>query len=445
MHVGWAALFAPPPGHRRPPFEQLRDHIAGRLPRAPRYRQKLAGVPLGVSDPVWVDDEDFDVRNHVRRARERDFTAAVDRVMSEQLDRDRPLWEAWIACNLDDGRMGVIAKAHHCMVDGLAAVELASLLVDPTPEPSGGDQDSWDPDETPGRVQLLAEGLLDRTSKVLDLARGPASLVRHPERLRELPEKAGAAVTAAVHSFRPAPSESVLNEPTSPLRHLAATKRPFDELRTVKRHFGTTVNDVVLAVVSGGIRSFLKRRGEPPVALKAMVPVSLRGKDEDGDLGNRISFVFVDLPCDEPDPVRRLRTVSATMDDRKGAGEPEAADLILDAAAHAPRALQQILSRVVSSPRTFNLTVSNIPGLPGPLYMLGCRLEEVYPVVPIADGHAVSIGVTTTGDGAFFGLYADRRALPDADQLAEDIDSSLDELLALSGSRREVARGRSRL
>jgi WS/DGAT/MGAT family acyltransferase len=210
---------------------------------------------------------------------------------------------------------------------------------------------------------------------------------------------------------------------------VASARRPFADLRTIKTRHRASVNDVVLAAAAGGVRRLLLRRGETPTRLKTMVPVSVRGDGEAGELGNRISFVFVELPCDEPDPVRRLAQVKTAMGERKDAGEPEAAQLVLDAIAYAPRTVQRVVSRAAASARAFNLVVSNIPGPPVPLYMLGCRLEEVYPVVPLADEHAVSIGLTTVDDQAFFGVYADREALPDADELASAIAESVDELL----------------
>ena len=208
-------------------------------------------------------------------------------------------------------------------------------------------------------------------------------------------------------------------------------RRPLADLKRIKNQFGTTVNDVVLAVASGGLRRFRERRGQVPVKLKAMVPVSVRPEDGAGALGNQISFVFVDLPCDEPDPLRRLTDVKQDIGERKRGGEPQGADTLLKAFGYAPRTLQRVVSQAVASPRTFNLVVSNIPGPREPLYMLGCELEEVYPVVPMADRHGLSIGVTTIKDEAFFGIYADRASVPDADRLAECLDESMDELLAL--------------
>jgi diacylglycerol O-acyltransferase / wax synthase len=432
MHVGWAALFSPPPTGRAPSFEELRDHIESRLSRAPRYRQKLAGIPWGANESVWIDDEEFDLTRHVLRARGSEWGELVDRAMSAQLERGRPLWELWVADRLPDGRIGVIGKAHHCMVDGLAAVELAALLLDETPEPPDPQAEDWQAEKSPGGRRLFLEGVAGRLAEAFEFARLPTQFVQHPKRALGLAGKGLQLVRAAARSVEPAASSTVFNEPNSPRRHLASVERPLEDLKRIKRGFEATINDVVLAVAAGGVRSFLVGQGETPVRLKAMVPVSLRGTDRPGELGNQISFIFVGLPCDEPDPVRRLHDVRGTMTDRKQRGEPEGAGAMLKLLGYAPRVLQHAASRIMASQRTFNLTVSNIPGPAEPLYMLGCELEEVYPVVPLADDHAVSIGLTTIKDRAFFGIYADRQSLPDADLLARGIGESIDELLALA-------------
>jgi diacylglycerol O-acyltransferase / wax synthase len=428
MHVGWACLFARPPGRASPTFEDLRDHIEGRLGGAPRYRQKLADVPLGVGEPVWVDDEQFDVGRHVLRSPRSRFGDVVDKVMSTPLARNRPLWEVWVADTLDDGRIGVVGKVHHCMVDGIAAVELAALLVDPTPEPPGPRRVGWQPGPTPPSSRRLADAVVGGLGDAIEVAGAPLRLARHPSRLAAVSHRGAQTVRAAAQSLRPATSSPVFNEPISPQRHLAVLHRPLDELREMGGCFGTTVNDVVLAVTAGGIRRFLELRGETPVRLKTMVPVNLRAQGGEAGLGNQISFVFVDLPCDESNPVRRLREVHLAMCSRKHEGVPEGADVILKAFGHTPRQVRQAVSRMIASPRSFNLTVSNIPGPTDRLYMMGCELEEVYPVVPIADRHAVSIGVTTVNGGAFFGIYVDPDSLPDADAMATAIGESIDEL-----------------
>jgi diacylglycerol O-acyltransferase / wax synthase len=426
MHVGWIARFRPPDAGPAPSFEQLRDHIARRLRRAPRYRQRLADVPLGLNRPVWVDDEAFDVDRHVRRAPNGDLAELADTVMSTPLARDRPLWELWVADRLDDGRLGVVGKAHHCMVDGIAAVELAALLLDPDPDPPPDESERWRPSPAPGSARLLLDAVVDRIGTELDLLAFPARLAASPRRAGEVARRAGQAL---VSSFAPTTPARVLNDPLSPYRRLATAMRPLDDLRRVKRTFGTTLNDVVLAVSTGALAGYLAERGEEPRRLKTMVPVNVRRDGAEGDLGNRISFLFLDLPCDERDPVQRLRELHAATRERKERGDPEGSDAVLDLIAYAPSALQRIVSRLVASPHTFNIVVSNIPGPQTQLYMLGCELTEAYPVVPLADRHTLSIGFTSVCGRACFGLYADRDALPDADALAAHLEAAMDELL----------------
>jgi diacylglycerol O-acyltransferase / wax synthase len=430
MHVGWAALFKTPA--RRPTFSEVRDHIAARLGRAPRYRQRIAPIPLDVNDPVWVDDEDFDVDRHVHRTPAAEIGEATDRVMSVPLDRDRPLWEMWVADRLGDGRIGVIGKAHHAMIDGLAAVEMSSLVLDATPEPPPLEHDEWRPAPAPGSVRLLAEGVADRIGRATRPAVWSLRQARHPRSLAASAARGGRALADAL---RPATPDPELNQAISPRRHLARAHRPLGDLQRVKRRFDATVNDVLLAAAAGGVRLFFERHGRLVTPLKTMVPVSMRAQRAQADLGNEISFVFVDLPCDEPDPALRLRTVKAEIGNCKGGGRPEGADLVLRAFGYAPRTVQKVFAHLVADPRTFNLVVSNIPGPREPLYLLGCELEEAYPVVPIADRHALSIGMTTIKDEACFGIYADCEALPDADLLADCVDESVEELLAVADQR----------
>jgi diacylglycerol O-acyltransferase / wax synthase len=430
MHVGWVAVFSAPADGRLPGFAELRDHIERRLARAPRYRQKLASVPLGLHAPEWVDDASFSVDRHVYWA-SGSCHELVDEVMSMPLRRDRPLWEIWICEDAGEEQMALVGKMHHCMVDGIAAVELSSLLLDPTPEPVACEPDGWDAAPAPDAPRLLLEAARDRVGEQVELLRWPLRAVTSPSRV--VAELAGAVprvARALAHSLRPAP-ESPLNTQLTPSRRLAWVQRPLEDLRRVKRAHGTTVNDVLLAAVAGGVRRFLTRQGDEPAPLKAMVPVSVR--DESDVLGNHVSFVFADLPCEEPDPLRRLGRVHTTMTQRKRDGEPEGADMAFKAAAHTPTVVQHAISRIFASPRTFNLVVSNIPGPPGQLYMLGCPLQAAYPVVPLADSHALSVGMTSVGDSVCLGVYADREAIPQAGQLACDIDTAIGELLATAG------------
>ena len=438
MHVGWAAAYDPPDEGPAPSFEQLRDHIARRLHRAPRYRQRLAGVPLGVARPVWVDDDHFDITHHVRPAVPTSLSELAGSVLSTPLSRERPLWELWIADRLDDGRVGVVGKAHHCMVDGIAAVELATVLLDPEPEPPGDPPDDWAPAQEPGQLRRLVDALVDTGRDQLALAGSVAGLLGSP---RKLASGAQRTAGALVNSLTPASPLDFLNGPISPYRALATLARPMDELRSIRRAAGCTVNDVVLAASTGGVRRHLERHGERPARFKAMVPVNVRDEGAPEEFGNRISFIFVELPCNESGAEQRLRQVTRATERAKTSEEPAGATTVLDLAAAAPSVVQRVLSRLVASPRTFNVVVSNIPGPQQPMWMLGCRLREAYPIVPLADRHALSIGFTSVDGGAFFGIYADRDAGPDAELLARDIGDELDELLELApaGSRGEPA------
>jgi diacylglycerol O-acyltransferase / wax synthase len=267
--------------------------------------------------------------------------------------------------------------------------------------------------------------VVDRARDQLSLFGAAARVATSPTSLATGARRAGRALLS---SLTPASPVGALNDPISPYRMLATLGRPLDELRAIKRAYGCTVNDVVLAASCGGVRRYLERRDEEPGSLKAMVPVNIRADGAAGELGNRISFIFLELPCDEPEPERRLRDIGRATSQAKDGGEPAGATTVLDLAAAAPSALQRALSRLVASPRTFNVVVSNIPGPQEPLWMLGCRLREAFPVVPLADRHALSIGFTSVAGGAFFGVYADRDYVSDAERLAADIGLELDEL-----------------
>src|SRR3954467_11308403 len=322
MHVGWASLFDPPAGNPRPSFAEVRDHLGSRLHRAPRYRQKLARVPLGVHEAVWVDDDAFELERHVLHSRATELEDVIEAVMSVPLERDRPLWEIWIADNLSDGRLGLVAKVHHCMVDGIAAVELGTLLLDMEPSVNGvdGADTGWHPAPAPTPVALLVRGVRDRLSETATLARMPLGLLRSPRRLLDLPgaglRMAGSPGTAAPPlAPPPAPDRSAspppggLTRSSSPLRARHSLQRPLADLKTIRKRTGATVNDVVLAAAAGGLREFLLARGDEPVDLKAMVPVNVRDAGAEGDLGNAISFMFVALPCTEANPDKRLQIV----------------------------------------------------------------------------------------------------------------------------------------
>ena len=441
MHVGWAATFRPPQGRSAPTFEELRDHIGARLSRAPRYRQRLKRVPFGISPPYWVDDEGFELARHVVPAASDDLGEAVEASMSEPLPKDRPLWQISVAERLHDRRIGIVGKAHHSMVDGIAAVELASLLLDPGANPDPPAADPWHPRPEPTGAELLIRASVARTWERLRFAAGAVEALSSTKRLARLAGGAGSAARALADAARPARTSTALNAPNSPRRHLGTVARPLAELKLIKTAFGTTINDVLLAACAGAARRHLEARGEEVRPLKAMVPVDMRAAEGGPGVGNRISFMFCDLPCDLGDPAARLHAIREQTASRKRAEQPSGGDALLRLVSQVAYPLHRLASRVVASPRAFNLVVSNIPGPPEPMYMCGCRLDEAYPVVPLADHHALSIGMATIGGGAFFGLYADRETLPDIDRMATALDVELDALLVEAAARRAPAVG----
>jgi WS/DGAT/MGAT family acyltransferase len=282
-------------------------------------------------------------------------------------------------------------------------------------------------------VELTISALVGRATQAAGLARLPLEIARKPADALLATTRALRAARSSLTAARPA----ALNAPNSSRRHLARASCRLDDLRTIKSEHGATVNDVVLAAVAGALGEFLEARGERVEPLKAMVPVSVRDPGAESDLGNRISFVFVELPCDERDPLARLDRVKRSMSAAKLGGEPQGAETLLAALEFMPRTIQQVMAHAVASPRMFNVVVSNIPGPPLPLYMNGCRLREAYPVVPLADSHGVAIGMTTVDGQACFGIYADAESVPEADELAAAIETGIGRLqgAALAGAR----------
>jgi diacylglycerol O-acyltransferase / wax synthase len=430
MHVGWVASFEPPERGRRPTAGDLTEHIAARMERAHRYRQRLAPVPLGVHEDVWVDDPRFDPLRHLHAGGGEDLDELVDDVFSTPLPRDRPLWQMWVHDAGRGGRFTLIGKAHHCMVDGTAVVELGNLMLDAAPDAArdgGGEAFAPAPEPTPGK--RLGRAIADRTGEAAMLASAPLRLAASPTRLLSLPNAASRGARTLAHMVLPPAPSSPLNGPGSARRHHVRLTRSLDDVRAVRRRFGVTPNDVLLATCAGGLRRFAERRGDEPKALKAMVPADVRSGDDPSASGNRISFVFVELPCAEPDPLARLRAVHAATAQRRRNGEAEDLDAAFRVLALTPAPVQRLLAHAFAHPRLFNLTVSSVPGPAVPRYLRGCRLREVHSAVPLGARHGLSIGVVTAAGNACFGIYSDPVTVPDADDLAADLDAALDELL----------------
>jgi len=447
MHVGGVAVFrAPGDGFD---LDRLVELISQRIAFVPRFRQRIRWVPGRLANPVWVDDEDFDVSYHVRRSAlprpggDAQLAELVARVQSRRLDRSRPLWEMYLVEGLSEGRFAVITKTHHAMVDGVGAVDIGQVILDTTPEPRDRPADTiWRPSPEPSWVELVAGAVAEavrRPTASIDMVRGGVSEVRRTAgRLAGVAVGLLAAVTTAA---RPAPG-SPLNAEIGEHRRYAMVSLDLDDHRRIRKAHGGTVTDVVLATVAGALRAWLMTRGEkilPATAVRVMVPVSVRppsvagriGPDTAPSTGNRVSSYLVDLPVGEPSAVMRLHQVSYRMQAHKETGLAVGAEALAGLAGFAPPTLHALGARVASgmSKRWFNTVVTNVPGPQQPLYAGDARMLAAFPVVPLAKGQALSIGLTSYDGGVFYGLNADRDAMPDVDVLAQSLEDAFAELL----------------
>lgn len=435
MHVGWRGSFRPARG-RPVSVEAVRALVEGRLRHAPRFRQRLAFPPGGLAEPVWVDDARFDLGHHVRAlsephdalARAR-FAQVADDFLSTPLPRDRPLWQIGVAPRLRSGGVGVVMKVHHSMVDGKSAVALALLLLDADPASRAPPPDrEWRPQPAPTPARLALDAIVEQSTESLRSAAGLARMAGSPRggvRLAESLRRA--ALSAGEDLLRPAPA-SFLNVPIGPARRLLTHSAPLSDLLEIRARQGVTLNDVALALVAGALRRLALARATLPLPIKVMVPVSTRAEDEAGALGNRISFVFIRLPVNVGDPLERLALINAATLRFKREGRAAGGESVLGALGRMPAPVRRRAAQLAASSRMYNMTASNVPGPRVPVYLLGAELLEAYPVVPLSDGHALSIGMFSYGTRMFFGALADPHALPDAGRLPGALNASRAEL-----------------
>ncbi|HEX6249478.1 MAG TPA: wax ester/triacylglycerol synthase family O-acyltransferase [Nocardioidaceae bacterium] len=435
-------------------YAKLLAMIADRIAFVPRYRQRLRTVPGRLANPVWVDDDDFDLTYHVRRsALPRPGTMdqlreLVARIMSRRLDRDRPLWEVYLVEGLEGGRFAILSKSHQILVDGVSTVDLGQVLLDVDPRPREVVHDHWRPAKEPSPPALLAEAVnetLRHPSTLGDTVRGNAeSLWRVAGSLT-----GAAASSAAALSNRRHTPETPLHAQLSEQRRFVTVRTGLQDYRAVRRVHGGTVNDVVMATIAGAMRAWLMTRAEPvhgSRSLRAMVPMSVIDHElEPTSLGSQVTGHLVSLPIGESSPVVRLHQVSYAFKAHKDTGMAVAADRLADVAGFAPTTFHALGSRVAAaqSRRGFDLAVTNVPGPQFPLYAAGAQMLESYPVQPLLPGHALSIGVTSYDGGVFFGINADRDALPDVDVLGQCLEEALAELVdSASDARPRAPRGR---
>jgi WS/DGAT/MGAT family acyltransferase len=435
MHVGALVVFEGPP----PTREEFRAHMESRLQLVPRYRQKLAFPPLEAGRPFWIDDPNFNVDYHVRHTAlpkpgtQEQLRELAGRIFSQRLDRSKPLWEVWIVHGLDDGGFALISKTHHALVDGVSGVDIATVLFDlsPVPEPPET-EDRWTPAPEPSDVELLADGVKGLIRTPFELAGRALGALQRPaetlETVREAAEGIGEVVWAGMN---PAP-DVPLNVPIGPHRRVRWVQSRLADFKEIKNALGGTVNDTVLTVVAGALRRWLQDRGvrTEGVELRALVPVSIRGDDEHGSLGNRIAAMRGPLPVYVDDPVERLQVVRQGMGELKESKQALGAEVIAALNDFAPPTLLAQASRLNFSTRLFNLIVTNVPGPQFPLYLLGREMQEIVPVAFLPENHALAVAIMSYNGKVDFGLLADYDAMPDVDAFAEHLEESLAELLA---------------
>jgi diacylglycerol O-acyltransferase len=461
MHVGGLTLLEGPP----PALEEFLEQIRRRLHLVPRYRHKLASThtALDSSRPVWVDDPSFNLEYHVRHTALpapgdwEQLCGLTARIFSQQLDRSKPLWEMWLIEGLSPnigassrpgaGRSGaggasshegfaLISKTHHSLIDGIAGVDLATVLFDlsPTPPPVRHSGRAWQPHREPGTLELLAAGARGALRAGLELAAGAADALAHPDHAfataREAAEGVGEIVWAMLNPAPPTP----LNVHIGPHRRFVGVGSPLADFKLVKNAFGCTVNDVVLSVVAGALRTFLVSRGvrTEGLELRALVPVSVRAEDEHHQGGNRIVVMRGPLPIYMADPLQRLRFVKREMDGLKESKQALGAEVIASAQNFAPPTILAQASRLNFSTRLFNLIVTNVPGPQFPLYVLGRRILEAYPVAFLPQHHALAIAIMSYDGQMNFGLLGDLDAMYDLERFGESIAEELAVLVSLA-------------
>jgi WS/DGAT/MGAT family acyltransferase len=437
MHIGSVALFAAKPLHNAAggvDIERVSRHLEATLLHHPRFRQRLAYVP-GLGRPVWIDDTTFNLHYHVRHTclpapgDERLLKRLAGRVMSQQLDRGKPLWELWLVEGVAGDRFAVITKLHHCLADGLSGVDLAASMLSLEPDTTHDRPRSWIPRPAPSRARLLADELRRR-------ATAPLALVgRSGGSIGDLAGDVKDAALGLVETFDggagPA-SETPFDTDLGPHRRFDWVRMDLDDVKLVRDRLCGTLNDVVLAVAAGALRRFLRDRGMAVESLtfRVMVPVNVRRPNQRGTLGNRVAMMMVRLPLGERDPVERLRAICSETTERKGGHQSAAAQLFARVADAILPELTGPLARLGLRSHPANLVITNVPGPSMPVYLLGARQLEAYPVVPLATGQALGIALLTYAGGLHWGFNSDWDALPDLHDLAEGTVAEFGRLVA---------------
>jgi WS/DGAT/MGAT family acyltransferase len=432
-----------------PSYEEFLTSLAGRLPLVPRYRHKVRQVPFDLGRPVWVDDPQFDLRYHIRQTAlpapggDEQLRRLVERVMKQRLDRERPMWETWLVEGLEDGRWAVLSKVHHCMVDGVSGTNLFRAVFDATPEPSPPMEDHWQPSPEPSTLRLTAAAVRDLAFSPVEQARALRGALSTPRQALRRAADTARGLAALAGALVPTELSS-LSGPVGSSRRYRLARASRADVEAIRKQFGGTVNDVVLAAIAGAFRELLLGRGEQPGphAIRSLVPVSVRAPGEEGIYENRVSLLLAYLPVDVADPVERLAAVHAHLAVLKASHEAEAGEAMTSIARYEPFPLVALGARLAFRlPQRNIVTVTtNVPGPPLPLYAMGRRVVEIFPYVPIATTVRIGVSIFTYCDQVTFGITGDRESTPDIDVLVDGIESGLSELVAAAARKAKPER-----
>ena len=418
---------------------KIRDYINGRIHMVPRYRQKLAWIPLE-QYPVWVDDPDFSIEYHVRHiALPRPGTTEqlrqlASRLISHSLDRSKPMWEIWVAEGLEGGKFGLISKIHHSMIDGVSGVDLMAMLMNLAPDTTVMEPTPWTPKIAPSGTGLFVGDVARRTRAALDAAKGVGNVKeRVADIASSLAGKAKAAQASIGSGWLTPSSKTPLNEKIGPNRRFAWTHTALSDVKTIRKAFGATVNDVLLAITAGAVKSFLEEERSfdtSELAFRAMNPVSVRTKSQSGKLGNQVAMWLVHLHLEESDPVKRLALISSETMNLKKTNQAEGASALVAASSGTPQVLLALGLKAAAERRPFNMTVTNVPGPPVPLYLLDAPMQATYPIFPLWQHHGIGVALFSYLGSIAWGIVADWDLVPDIEVFTEHVERSAAELLS---------------
>jgi WS/DGAT/MGAT family acyltransferase len=439
MHVASVMVF----DGTAPTLPELVEHVSNRLHLVPRYRQRLAYVPFDQGRPIWTDDPHFNPYYHIRHtalpkpADDAALKRLAGRLFSQRLDRSKPLWEIWLVQRMAGGRFALIAKTHHALVDGISGVDITTVLFDTAREPTPvAPPATWSAKPLPGSAKLLGEALVERATVPAEMMRGARSLARGPRKalgqVRDAVRSIGATTLAGINA--PAPP-SPFNVDIGPHRRYTFLDAELDRFKAIKDSLGGTLNDVVLAAVTLALGRYLRKHGHNTegLVLKAMVPVSVRPKSQRGALGNQVAAMWAPLPVGVENPADCLHRISQAMEELKSSGQAVGAQVLTNLAGFAPPTILSQAARLTPRQPFFNLVVTNVPGPQFPLYLLGRRLHLLYPVVPLAQRQAIGIAVMSYDGHLDFGLLGDYDALPDIEQIVDDLKWAIGSLSRAAG------------